>query len=54
MPGRGRVFAVHAACIRGVEAFPVTVEISASGSIPGLTIVGMADARAISRSRDAP
>lgn len=44
MPGRGRVFAVHAACIRGVEAFPVTVEISASGSIPGLTIVGMADA----------
>lgn len=44
MPGHGRVFAVHAACIRGVEAFPVTVEISASGNIPGLTIVGMADA----------
>lgn len=44
MSGRNRVFAVHAACIRGVEAFPVTVEISASGSIPGLTIVGMADA----------
>ena len=44
MPGSRRVYAVHAACIRGVEAFPVTVEVSASGTIPGLTIVGMADA----------
>lgn len=44
MSGSRGVYAVHAACIRGVEAFPVTVEISASGTIPGLTIVGMADA----------
>ena len=36
-------FAVHAACIRGVEAQPVTVEVSYGGSIPGITIVGMAD-----------
>lgn len=36
-------FAVHAACIRGVEAHPVTVEVSYGGSIPGITIVGMAD-----------
>lgn len=41
-PGPGSV-AVHAACIRGVEAFPVTVEVSYGGSIPGITIVGMAD-----------
>ena len=32
-------FAVHAACIRGVEAQPVTVEVSYGGSIPGITIV---------------
>lgn len=45
-------YAVHAACIRGVEAFDVTVEISISGSIPGLTIVGMADASVMeARSR---
>ena len=45
-------FAVHAACIRGVEAFEVVVEVSASGSIPGLTIVGMADAAVLeARSR---
>lgn len=47
-----RTFAVHAACIRGVEAFPVTVEVSASGSIPGISIVGMADAAVLeARSR---
>ncbi len=37
------VFAVHAACIRGVEAIPVTVEVSMSGGIPGISLVGMAD-----------
>ena len=42
-PQGSKTFAVHAACIRGVEAFPVTVEVSASGGIPGITIVGMAD-----------
>lgn len=41
--GAARTYAVHAACIRGVEAFPVTVEVSASGNIPGISIVGMAD-----------
>lgn len=54
MSGRSvvRTFAVHAACIRGVEALPVTVEVSVSGSIPGITIVGMADAAVMeARSR---
>lgn len=37
-------FAVHAACIRGVEAIPVTVEVSLSGGIPGICIVGLGDA----------
>lgn len=36
-------FAVHAACIRGVEAVPVTVEVSMTGSIPGICIVGLGD-----------
>lgn len=45
-------YAVHAACIRGVEAFPVTVEVSAAGGIPGISIVGMADAAVLeARSR---
>ena len=39
----GDTFAVHAACIRGVEAIPVTVEISMSGSIPGISIIGRAN-----------
>ncbi|MBS6555733.1 YifB family Mg chelatase-like AAA ATPase [Collinsella stercoris] len=43
MSATPQTFAVHAACIRGVEAFEVTVEISSSGTIPGMTIVGMAD-----------
>ena len=52
MSAASRTYAVHAACIRGVEAFDVTVEISESGSIPGLTIVGMADAAVMeARSR---
>lgn len=37
-------FAVHAACLRGVEAVPVTVEVSLSGGIPGICIVGLGDA----------
>lgn len=50
--GAARTFAVHAACIRGVEAFPVTVEVSASGSIPGISIVGMPDSTVLeARSR---
>lgn len=35
---------IHAACIRGVEAQPVTVEVSFSGGIPGISLVGMAGA----------
>ncbi|MBY4798043.1 YifB family Mg chelatase-like AAA ATPase [Collinsella sp. AGMB00827] len=37
-------FAVRAACIRGIEAAPVTVEVSMSGGIPGICIVGLGDA----------
>lgn len=37
----GATFAVHAACIRGVEAVPVTVEVSLGGGIPGIQILGM-------------
>ncbi|MDO4436660.1 MAG: YifB family Mg chelatase-like AAA ATPase [Coriobacteriaceae bacterium] len=52
MGASSTTFSVHAACIRGVEAFSVTVEVSASGSIPGLSIVGMADAAVLeARSR---
>ena len=40
MSGR-EVYAIHAACIRGVEAFPVTVEVSMAEGIPGITIVGL-------------
>lgn len=40
----GASFAVHAACLRGVEAIPVTVEVSLSGGIPGICIVGLGDA----------
>lgn len=39
----GDTFAVHAAFIHGVEAVPVTVEISMSGSIPGISIIGRAN-----------
>ena len=45
-------FAVRAACLRGVEARPVTVEIDISGGLPGITIVGMPDAAVMeARSR---
>lgn len=45
-------YAVHAACVRGVEAVGVTVEIDMAGGIPGITIVGMADAAVMeARSR---
>lgn len=50
--GSHQTFAVHSACLRGVEAFPVTVEVSSSGGIPGITIVGMADSAVLeARSR---
>lgn len=39
----GRVFAVHAACLRGVEAVPVTVEVALGGGLPSLSIIGMPD-----------
>lgn len=42
MSGRG-VIAVHAACVRGVEAVAVTVEVSMADGLPGIAIVGMAD-----------
>lgn len=41
---QSRTCCVHAACIRGVEARPVTVEVSMAGGIPGISLVGMADA----------
>lgn len=43
MNGSTRTFAVHAACIRGVEAYPVTVEISMAGGIPNMVIIGGPD-----------
>lgn len=33
-------FAVHAACIRGVEAIHVTVEVSLAGGVPGIQMLG--------------
>ena len=39
----GRSFAVRSAMLRGVEAEPVTVEVSVSQTLPGITIVGLAD-----------
>ena len=41
--GTARTFAVHAACIHGVEAFPVTVEVSSSGGIPNMVVIGNPD-----------
>ncbi len=44
--------AVHGACLRGVEAVPVTVEVSLAGGMPQIQIVGMADAAVLeARSR---
>lgn len=40
----GTSFAVRAACVHGVEAVPVTVEVSLGGGIPGIVIVGLGDA----------
>ena len=42
MTGAGTAV-VRAASLRGVEAEPVTVEVSLSGGLPGLDIVGMPD-----------
>lgn len=36
-------YTVHAAVIRGAEAMPVSVEVSATSGIPGYNIVGMPD-----------
>ena len=36
-------FAIKTAALRGVEAVPVTVEVSATSGIPGYTVVGMPD-----------
>ena len=41
--GCRRSFSVHAGCIRGVEAVPVTVEVYLGGGIPGITVIGLAD-----------
>ncbi|AEB06993.1 Mg chelatase, subunit ChlI [Coriobacterium glomerans PW2] len=47
-----QAFALHAACIRGVDACPVTVEVAMAGGLPGISIVGMADAAVLeARSR---
>lgn len=44
--------AVSTAALRGVEALPVTVEVSISGGLPGLDIVGMPDSAVLeARSR---
>ncbi|ERL08395.1 magnesium chelatase family protein [Olsenella profusa DSM 13989] len=32
---------VASACLRGIEALPISVEVASSGGIPGITIVGM-------------
>ena len=37
------VVSVRGACLRGVEAFPVTVEVALSGGIPGIHLIGMPD-----------
>jgi len=37
-------YSVHAAVVRGAEAVPVTVEVSVAGGLPGITLVGLADA----------
>lgn len=39
-----RPFCVHAATVRGVEALPVTVEVSATAGIPGFSFTGQGDA----------
>ncbi len=45
-------YCVHTAVVRGAEALPVTVEVSMSGGLPGMTIVGMPDAAVLdARSR---
>lgn len=39
----GGICAVQSACLNGVEAQPVTVEVSIGNGLPGMSIVGMAD-----------
>ena len=45
-----RSFVVHAATLRGVEAFPIECQISCSGGIPGISLTGLPDG-AIRESR---
>ena len=46
------VYSVHTATIRGAEALPVSVEVSLSHGIPGITLVGMPDTAVLeARSR---
>ena len=42
--GNLNAFSVHAAALHGVEALPVTVEVSVSQTIPGISIIGLPDA----------
>ena len=42
---------VKSAALRGVEAYPVDVEVVVSSGLPGVTVVGMADA-AVHESRE--
>jgi len=48
--GGGGPFSVHAATLHGIRAIPVTVEASAHGGIPGLSIVGMPDSAVLEAS----
>lgn len=38
-----RVCVIQSACLSGVEAIPVSVEVSVGNGLPGMSIVGMAD-----------
>lgn len=43
MSAMGTTFNIHTACIRGVEAVPVTVEVSMGSGIPTISLVGRVD-----------
>ena len=51
MSGRYGQCVVRSAALRGVEAYPVDVEVVVSAGLPGVTVVGMADA-AVHESRE--
>lgn len=46
-PAFPETLCVHAACLRGVEAVPVTVEVSMGSGIPGISIVGLQEGAAM-------